>query len=333
MHEFHPRAVAILKAEVESKLKLLLETKHLYQSVKIDTSALTNFLEDLKNSVMTSTELLTLEEIHEISCVNWGSPDDPTQYLPILERDFKEVADIFQSDFWAFYTEDDLEKSRALSKSSATKTFFALPTICVPCIHCDAIKPPHNAGNKDMWRASTTFDPISCDVSTNGNIKKCQTFIIPFVCQACKKEPLVFLVRREGLKVTLVGRNHFESPQVAKTVPKEEAKFFGEAIVAFNTGSTLAGLFLLRTTIEQYMRRVIGTKEKLTGDELADQYAKLLSGDFPKSRFPSLRTVYDELSACLHAAVANDDQFIKSRADIEKHFSLLEHFPLIPKTT
>jgi len=139
------------------------------------------------------------------------------------------------------------------------------------------------------------------------------------------------MVRREGLKLTLVGRNHFEIPQVPNTLPKEEMNYFGEAVMAFNTGSVLAGLFMLRTTVEQYMRRVLDTREKLTGDDLADRYAQRLADDFPKERYPSFKTIYDELSACLHAADANEEQFLKSRAGIEKHFALLEHLPLKAK--
>lgn len=200
-----------------------------------------------------------------------------------------------------------------------------LNTIAIDCTHCDATRPPHNSGFKGQ---KVHFEDLCWEIKRKGKTVKCQTFMFPYQCQACKGEPLVFLVRREGMKLTLVGRNHFELPNVPKTIPKEETKFLGEATIAFNTGSPLAGLFLLRTTVEQYMRRVTGITEKLSGDDLADRYATLLADDFPKSRYPSLKSVYDELSACIHAADANEAQFLKSRADIEKHFDLLKHFPL-----
>lgn len=327
MNSLHPRAVALLRTEVENKLKSLLETKHLYQSVKIDTSALTRLLDEAKKSEEVRCDLLTQNEVEEAKDSFTLQPD-PTQYLPILIRDFKEVEDTFLTELWVFYTADDLQKTRALSKGTATETFLTLPTICAPCSQCDAVKPPHNPGFKDMCRMTTPFDPIACDILKGGKTTKCQTFVFPYVCQSCKKEPLVFLVRREGFKLTLVGRNHFETPHLPTNLPKEESHFFADAIVAFNTGCILSGLFQLRTTIEQYMRRVTDTTGKLSGDELADQYATLLADDFPKSRYPSLKSVYDELSACIHAADANEAQFLKSRADIEKHFALLEHLPL-----
>ncbi|MHB8789479.1 MAG: hypothetical protein ACYDBT_06320 [Desulfobulbaceae bacterium] len=155
----------------------------------------------------------------------------------------------------------------------------------------------------------------------------CQTFIFPYHCQSCKKEPLVFLVHREGIKLTLTGRNHFETVQIPKTIPKEEAVYVSDAIAAYNTGNILAGLFLLRTSIEQYMRRLLATTGKKRGDELADEYARLLDDEFPK-RYPSLKVIYDELSASIHAADSNASQFEKSHKDIEKHFELLKHLPL-----
>ena len=211
----------------------------------------------------------------------------------------------------------------------AKATRFCLPTISVHCKHCDAVLPPHNSGFRGQ---TTNSDAVNWVTEKSGKKVIQQTFTFPYQCQDCKGEPLVFLVRREGLKLTLVGRNQFESPIIPKTLPTNESCYFGEAVVAFNTGSVLAGLFLFRTFIEQYMRRVVGTRDKISGDDLADRYAQLLAEDFPKQRCPSLKSIYDELSACLHQADANEEQFTKSRTDIEKHFALLEHFPLKPKS-
>jgi len=75
------------------------------------------------------------------------------------------------------------------------------------------------------------------------------------------------------------------------------------------------------------MRRILHEKSRKTGDELADAYAALLDVEFPK-RYPSLKTIYNELSAKIHGAEKDDDQFEKSRNDIEKHFELLKNLPL-----
>lgn len=308
-----------LKKEIENRIKELLETKHLYQSVRISDSGVQSLISQAANDPGVKSA---------ISKSSNGFYDDRNG---IIARHYDgimmESKRILEGE-WVFSAEECAKEEKY--DPMGHKTLIKLPTILVPCLQCGGSVQPHNS----VFRGQkNNFDVLTWPSEKKGSQVLLQTFIWPYHCQACKGEPLVFLVRREGLKLTLVGRNHFESPQVPTTIPKEEAKFFGEAIVAFNTGSTLAGLFLLRTTIEQYMRRVVGTKEKLSGDELAEQYATLLAGDFPKSRYPSLKTVYDELSACLHGADASDEQFNKSRADIEKHFSLLEHFPLIPKTT
>jgi hypothetical protein len=308
-----------LKKEIENRIKELLETKHLYQSVRISDAAIQSLISQAANDPGVK---------NAIRDSNTGFYDDRSRIIAQHNDGITIEGKRILEGEWVFSAEECAKEEKY--DPLGHKTLIRLPTILVPCLQCGGSIQPHNSGFRGQ---KSNFDVLTWSSEKLGSKVLMQTYMLPYHCQACKGEPLVFLVRREGLKLTLVGRNHFESPQVPKTIPKEEAKFLGEAIVASNTGSTLAGLFLLRTTIEQYMRRVTGTTAKLSGDELAEQYATLLAGDFPKSRYPSLKTVYDELSACLHEAVASAEQFNKSRADIEKHFSLLEHFPLIPKTT
>jgi hypothetical protein len=116
---------------------------------------------------------------------------------------------------------------------------------------------------------------------------------------------------------------------VPKTIPKEERDYFSDAVVAANTGNVLAGLFLLRTTIEQYMRRILKVtgKRRIKGEELAEEYARYLPDNFPQ-RYPSMKVIYEELSVALHSADANSTLFEDTKEAIEGHFDLLKHFPL-----
>ena len=312
------KVVHALKTEIEGRIKELLETKHLYQSVRVDDSVVAQSLAQIENDPN------VIKEIRESSR---GSYDERATIVSNHKQSMFLASRRILDEEWPFITEHCDTQVKPDLPGRATP--FLLPTISVTCEKCDAVIPPHNSGFRGQ---KINSDAVTSVTEKSGERVLQQTFMFPYQCQACKGEPLVFLVRREGLKLTLVGRNHFEVPQVPKTIPKEETNYFGDAVVAFNTGSALAGLFLLRTTIEQYMRRVLDTREKLTGDVLADQYAQRLAADFPKERYPSLKTIYDELSACLHAADANETQFVKARTDIEKHFALLEHFPLKPKS-
>ncbi len=99
--------------------------------------------------------------------------------------------------------------------------------------------------------------------------------------------------------------------------------------IAFNSGKTLASLFYLRTLIEQYFRRVLAVDKdkKVRGEDLARDYRKLLDEDFPM-KFDTLGNIYDSLSDALHAACDDEELYTSARADIEKHFELLVHFPI-----
>ena len=109
--------------------------------------------------------------------------------------------------------------------------------------------------------------------------------------------------------------------------------FFANATVAFQSGQTLAGIFLLRVFIEQYWRSlsavsgIVGPKGKPTGDELADAYKATLPVDF-KARFPSLSEVYASLSAAMHAASEDAALFEESAAKVIEHFEARRLFKL-----
>jgi len=157
--------------------------------------------------------------------------------------------------------------------------------------------------------------------------KQWQVWVVAYQCQSCKGEPLIFLVHREGMKLTLCGRSVMESLPVPKALPKSVAKFYSGAEIAHNAGQTLAGLFLLRTFIEQFWRQLAqsgvialsGKNPRLYADELGDAYNNTLPNDF-KSRFPSLKKIYDEISDRLHSATADDGLFTKAASDIVEHF-------------
>ncbi|MGO9060157.1 MAG: hypothetical protein ACLQU2_22675, partial [Candidatus Binataceae bacterium] len=75
--------------------------------------------------------------------------------------------------------------------------------------------------------------------------------------------------------MTLTGREPIETADAPNFVPKGQARYYSEAIIANGAGRILAGLFYLRTLIEQHMRSVV-TDKRLRGDELTKAYADTL---------------------------------------------------------
>jgi hypothetical protein len=174
------------------------------------------------------------------------------------------------------------------------------------CSSCDREEPFNPVDGKDE----------ASQVDTNGIIN--QIFVLSFQCQSCKGMPEVFMVKRKDWKLTLTGRCPMEKVQVPKYIPKLHANYYSDAVIAFNSGQTLAGLFLLRTFIEQYAIRVTG-KTDLLADQIIDLYMNGLPEDF-KKRFPSLRKIYGDLSDAIHKANASDELFKQSLSDIDAHF-------------
>lgn len=166
------------------------------------------------------------------------------------------------------------------------------------------------------------------DESPTANDKCTQVFVLSYRCQSCKSVPEVFLIRRHGLKLTLCGRAPIETVETPPCLPKNTSRFFSDATVAYNSGQVLAGLFLLRTFIEQWTSRIINRSD-LKADEMLDAYMADLPGDF-KARFPSLRELYGELSVAIHSATASDELFNNSTQDIIRHFEARRLFALDP---
>ena len=90
-------------------------------------------------------------------------------------------------------------------------------------------------------------------------------------------------------------------------------------------GQTLAGIFLLRTFVEQFWRSLpqaqtlIQKQPRSTGDEQGAVYQTTLPDDF-KNRFPSLPDIYGKLSAAMHEATADGGLFEESCDRIVEHF-------------
>ena len=140
---------------------------------------------------------------------------------------------------------------------------------------------------------------------------------------------MTFLIRREGLKLQLVGRSRIEPCVLPEGFPSKENSLFSDAVCASQTGSILAAICLLRIAIEQLVRRVAGDQDGRDLDGIFEKYKKALPDEFPSSMRGVLKTAYDNLSACMHSASASREAFDEAMLLLAKHFKMLSAFEFV----
>ncbi len=203
--------------------------------------------------------------------------------------------------------------------------WFRVDTVKLFCLKCKRVEP---------YNLVLTQDTTERAGYVGASPQTVQVFTFAFLCQSCKAVPETFLVRRTYLKLTLCGRAPMEHVATPSFLPKNQQGYFRDAIVAYNAGQVLPGLFMLRTTIEQFVReqygKIIDTPEALTA--AFDAYMTSLPEAF-RSTFPSLPDLYGKLSEALHIANASPELFESARASIEKHFDARRLFGLSAGTT
>ena len=199
---------------------------------------------------------------------------------------------------------------------------FDAPTLKIFCSNgCNRVEAFNPVGAVDCLpdgRGNTfAFDDGKC----------AQVFSLAYLCQSCKKIPELFFVRRDGNRLTLVGRTPIEQVEMPNVIPKSMQRFYTGAIVAHQSGHTLAGVFMLRTLIEQWARCETKATSEDFADKVIDAYVAGLPEDF-KRRFPALRDTYGHLSLDIHGAVGSEQAFEKSRSEIIEHFDARRLFNL-----
>jgi hypothetical protein len=290
---------AVIKAFHE-----LLETKHLYQFVNADLK-----------EIETITERIAEQDPH-------GLPQ-------VVRANIKDGIPNWTKKPWILISGPI---PPITSKVGGQLSPIELQSVKLSCSSCNGAVWPHNPGYRGSEPIFRSYDYSS----GNSNV---QFFHLSFQCQNCKSTPLVFLVKREDLKLSLVGRSQFPEVSVPDFIPDAQRKFYRNAIIADQTSFTLAAALYLRTVIEQYFHATIpeveikAIKGNPTGDELADLYAKTLPKNFP-ANFPSLKKAYNDLSEIVHSGKENDEvkkSFLAIRTAIDAHFKAVQLFKQMPK--
>ncbi|MGA3143760.1 MAG: hypothetical protein ABSF10_12190 [Verrucomicrobiota bacterium] len=311
----------VISRKVSSVLQELLETKHLYQSVQISEKDFNEVI----NSIIE-------EHKREASRAEPGINLDGTPYLKNRVDKLNKERDALLYSDWYFYTESNPPPG-VPPIGSVDLPPLPLPSVRVSCgsKQCKGSIQPHNSGFVGLRYGTASFD-----FQQDGSV--IQIFSFPYQCQNCKEDPLVFLVKRDDLKLTLVGRSQFPEVSVPDFIPDAQRKFYRNAIIADQTSFTLAAALYLRTVIEQYFHSTIpeveikAIKGNPTGDELADLYAKTLPKNFP-SNFPSLKKAYNDLSEIVHSGKENDEvkkSFSAIRTAVDGHFRAVQLFKQMP---
>ncbi len=266
---------------IEAGFKDLLEGKHLYQNLSIPRPKLTNLYKSIKQYA--SRPMDHYRDGYKLS------PDVDWYLMAPGQQRTEEMDPGARAYFVSF---------------DAT-----LPTIMIYCERCDRVEAHNPLGSADIlenWQQGSDVGPR-------------QLFLITYLCQGCKVLPIVFLVRRSKLKLSINGRCPMESVTLPSFLPKEKKKYVSDAIVAFQSGQVLAANFLLRTFIEQYIRSQNKEHHSKDIEALFDEYQAQLS-DTVRNEFPSLRATYERLSIDIHGAIGSADEFEQSLSDVKLHF-------------
>jgi hypothetical protein len=279
--------------QARAKIKTLLETKHLYQKVEIELG------ETPKNFY----DRVYVQQSHQFA--NWFNGSFANEHFDVRLSLGKAEMDLI------------------LLAEALPLILPNLSLYCKLCERKEAFAPIGHADLIDqilMFIAQGKLKPFAMPANF-------QMFSLVYQCQRCLGVPESFLVRREGWSFNLQGRSPIEHVEVPGYIPKPESKYYRDAIIASNTGKTLAALFYLRIFVEQFARRITGKKGKVTGDVILDAYYQTL----PKAHadhMPSLREWYDKLSEGIHSATEDVPLFETAKAQIEEHFDIRRVFKI-----
>jgi hypothetical protein len=272
-------------AQAEADFKLLLETKHLYQKVSIGI-----------DGVVTGVQ--------------------SERVLPGVEKEeFERLAKSFVNEKFSPSSGMLLDQYR---RPALCLVIGNVKLFCSKCNAREAFRP--------IWFSDITNELLKPNTDKErfriAFKNAFQLLYLVYQCQRCQGVPEVFLIKRDELSLSVEGRSPIEHVEVPAFIPKDEKKWFRDAIIAFQSGKVLAALFYMRTFIEQFARRKTNLQnDRKTGDEIMAAYSQTLPDNLRDS-MPSLGEWYDKLSEALHGAKDDSGLFESAKERVEKHFDI-----------
>lgn len=310
------------QTRVTARLAELFERKHLYQSVQITIA-------DFEPLILGLGKKAFKDDPYYPS-PGFGVRSAPKITAAEHSKRLTEQLELWLGKPWSFAEAFQIQRVLKRDQQRA-EIAFGVATIRIACAACHNTVQPHNPGY--LYYQG---QPKPHTFTVESVIAEVHQF--PFQCQNCKGEPLIFLVTRKKSRLTLVGRSQFPEISIPDYIPEKLSNFYRSAVIADQTGFTLASALYLRTLIEQNFYQTIpevnikAIKRNPTGDELADLYAKTLPKGFPDG-FPSLRKAYDDLSVIIHSGKENDEvkkSFPVIRSAVDGHFKAVQLFKEMP---
>jgi hypothetical protein len=230
----------VVPAKIAAMLKLLLQEKHLYQSVVLD------FEPDFQN-------------------LSGG--------LPSHEQSKAITYGLDQlSAVWRFLDPSSGSKSPLSGPGTSITRPILPPDAELFCSTCSQIEVFSCLSVHDL-------DSVFSRVTLSTSRPALQVFLFSYLCQSCKTFPEAFLVRREHNRLVLSGRAPIEHVDIPSAIPKHVRRFYSDAVTAHQSGQTLAGLLLLRTLVEQWCR-LTSSHPSVQSVALIDEYLASLPEDF-----------------------------------------------------
>jgi hypothetical protein len=278
-----------ISREAGKKLKMLLEEKHIYQLVVMEVKPI------ILAWVAKAKPLGAVVQEDEFDKIHFTLGDRQVEFL-----------------------------ERGISAAIPVMTLIIEnpKLFCITCGEPEVFRPVwYQDVVNEMRRPRTFASRQNAEAAADGF----RLFYLTFQCQRCLGKPEGFIVRREGWKLALHGRSPMEFVDVPKHIPKEERGHFRDALIAVHGGKALAGLFYLRTFIDQFARRVTGETGRRSGDELMEDYYKLLPAAH-RDTMPNLKEWYGKLSEPIHTGKANEVLFEEAREAIDRHFDMRRLF-------
>jgi hypothetical protein len=218
-----------------------------------------------------------------------------------------------------------------LAERARTSSMVGLPTLLLQnikifCHDCDAAEVFSPLWYRELGEEirATKVDNPTLEIPFN---EMFQVFVLAYQCQRCKSDPVTFVVRRHKWNLILDGRSPMEQVEVPREIPRQEAGFFRDSIIAYQSGKPLAGILYLRVFLEAFARRQTGCTTRATGDELMEAYAQLLPLE-KRSLMPSLKEWYGSLSEAIHAGREDADLFQTASGEIHRHFEFRRLFQI-----
>jgi len=318
---FHREILDGYSVRLSVALEELLRSKHLYQSAELDLKPLYDSL-DAKHSGEPRIDVEIVDGQEE--CIDLDSAE---------KAEFDRLIDTFDQSRWVIVGPEQWERQHEVAKARQAKgagraRAYDVPACKLPrfnraCPQCRNSLAPHKPGT-DNGNPRTVIQETA-GKSVRGH--PTQHWFLTYQCQACDNEPLILMIRREGRRLTLTGRNLFEAVDIPKSIPDSLRKYYRECLIAKIAGKGLPAALFLRVLIERHMRAAIGLNHRLRGDELAEKYSKVLDSEFPSSA-RSFRETYDNLSVLLHEGEENSEVLEAALVFVIRHFELLKLIPM-----